>query len=73
MKNETKHTRFVSAAEVGDTLDVNIRTVLNWARNGVIPCLRLSSRVIRFDMAEVEAALREKASQSKKGAVKCSP
>lgn len=73
MQNEQKHTQFVSAAEVGDALGVNIRTILIWARKGIIPCLRLSSRVIRFDMKEVEAALREKAIQLEKECSRCVP
>jgi len=67
MQNENLHTQYLSAGELGDILGVNLNTILVWARKGIIPCLRLSSRVIRFDMDEVEAALREKANQSERG------
>lgn len=66
MQNDNIHTQFLSAGEVGDILGVNLNTVLVWARKGIIPCLRLSSRVIRFDMDEVEAALKERADQSER-------
>jgi len=69
MENQNLHTQYLSAGELGDILGINLNTVLVWARKGIIPCLRLSSRVIRFDMKEVEASLREK---SKKETNKCS-
>lgn len=70
MENQNLHTQYLSAGEVGDIIGVNLNTILVWARKGIIPCLRLSSRVIRFDMEEVEAALREK---SEKESKQCSP
>lgn len=66
MENENLHTQYLSAGELGDILGVNLNTILVWARKGIIPCLRLSSRVIRFDISEVEAALRERAAKSER-------
>ena len=69
MQNDSLHSRYLSAGEVGDILGINLNTVLVWARKGIIPCLRLSRSVIRFDMEKVEAALRERAAQSERSIV----
>ena len=73
MQNDGLHTQYLSAGELGDILGVNLNTVLVWARKGIIPCLRLSRSVIRFDMKEVESALRERAAQSERECNKCVP
>jgi len=63
MRNETNQISFVTAGELSDLLSVKVGTVLAWARAGIIPSLRFSRRVIRFDPAEVSQALRERAAQ----------
>lgn len=60
--NESKQIQFVTPAELSDMLGVKVATVHRWVRIGLIPCLRLSSKVIRFDLADVQRSLREKAS-----------
>jgi excisionase family DNA binding protein len=50
----------VKACDVAVKLGVTSRTVLNWARRGIIPCLRAGARTILFDLAEVERALKER-------------
>lgn len=48
----------ISAEQLADRLGLAERTVLDWARRGLIPELRLSPRIRRFDYGEVVAALR---------------
>ena len=42
---------------VAKALSVSERTVGNWQQKGVIPFLKISDRFVRFDLAEVRAAL----------------
>lgn len=46
-------TQLLTATELAERLKVKRQTILNWARSGVIPCLRLSGKVIRFDPCQV--------------------
>ena len=46
--------------EVADLLDVRPRTVQVWARRGLIPTVRISAKVVRFDRDAVVAALRQR-------------
>lgn len=52
--------RLVTAAEVAAHLDVRPSTVKAWARDGLIPSVRPTQRVIRFSLPRVLAALRER-------------
>jgi excisionase family DNA binding protein len=65
MVDKAKQTQFASPLELAETLGVTVRTILTWARIGMIPALRFSRRVIRFDLAQVEEALRAKALQER--------
>lgn len=47
----------VSAREVGTRFSLHPETVRRWARAGRIPCFR-AGRAWRFDLNEVEEALR---------------
>lgn len=48
----------ISPSEVAARLGVNKRTVERWAREGTLPApVRLTSRVIRFRAADIEAVL----------------
>jgi excisionase family DNA binding protein len=49
----------VDAIAVARHLHVMPATVLGWARRGQIPCVRAGRRRVRFNLAEVEAALRQ--------------
>lgn len=51
----------MSAETLAPFLDVSVYQVLDWARDGVIPCIRISHKVIRFDKQAVIEALRMKA------------
>ena len=47
--------------DLADRLDVMPGTILKWARQGKIPVIRFSRKVIRFDYDGLVAALRKKA------------
>lgn len=51
--------RLLTAAEVGAMLGVSPRSVLRQHELGRISAVRVSPRRLRFDIAEVLAALRE--------------
>jgi excisionase family DNA binding protein len=51
--------QLLTAEELAERLAVSERTVIEWARVGLIPEVRLSRRIRRFDFAEVVAAVRE--------------
>lgn len=62
--------RLVDAQAVARRFAVSIGTVNRWVRSGVIPCLRPSRRVVRFNLSEVEASLRNVPSEEREsGAV----
>jgi excisionase family DNA binding protein len=50
--------RLLTAEELGDRLAVPKTWILESARSGAMPCVRLG-RYVRFDMADVEAWLEE--------------
>ena len=45
--------------EAARHLGVSVRCVQNWRKEGKIPFYRISSRCIRYDLAEIERALRK--------------
>jgi len=47
----------LSKKEVAAVLNVSPRTVDNWMVQRLIPFIRLSARLIRFDLERVKAAL----------------
>jgi len=52
--------RIVTAEELGDILAVSPRTIVLWASKGIIPELRPTRRVRRFDVGEVMESLRNR-------------
>jgi len=56
----------ITAEQLGERLSLKPGTIKRWAQDGIIPYLRLSGKVIRFDPGEVEEALKERALQSRK-------
>lgn len=60
-----------TAEELAERLTLKPKTIREWARQGVIPSLRISPKVIRFDFDEVEEALKQRALQSRKDAETC--
>lgn len=54
MNTDDDNPGLVSAVELGRYLSVHRGTLLRWARQGRIPCKRLSATIVRFDLHEVE-------------------
>ncbi len=58
--NETSTPQaLVTAAQLAEILQVRPRTITRWESEGILPSIRINSRVIRFDADEVLQALRE--------------
>ncbi len=55
MKNQPK---LLTADEVAEELHLRPDTVRGWARRGLIPKVKLSPKVIRFDFSAVVEAMR---------------
>jgi len=62
---------FLTAEQLAHELSLKPGTIKRWAQEKIIPCLRLSGKVVRFDPDEVEAALRQRASQAGKENAGC--
>jgi excisionase family DNA binding protein len=54
-----RETNLLTVAELAKRLRLRPRTVQGWARQGRIPSVKLSSKVVRFDWHDVLAALRK--------------
>lgn len=56
----TPDSRLLTARELAEVLHVPVVTVWKWARVGQVPSLRLPGgrQFVRFDLAEVERALK---------------
>lgn len=52
-------TRLLTAREIAFRLGVAPTTVARWAREGAIPCQRLSPRCVRYDLQAVLAVVAE--------------
>ncbi len=51
--------RRATSQQVCDVYQVTPRTLQNWRDKGVIPFIRINQRVVRYDLEEVEKALRK--------------
>lgn len=54
----------LTSAQVAERLQVTTRTVRTWVREGRLDCIRLSSRAIRFDAAEIARFIDERTQQA---------
>jgi excisionase family DNA binding protein len=54
-------TELLTADQLAERLHLRPRTVQAWARQGRIPTVRLSPKVVRFDWGTVLTALRDQA------------
>ena len=69
MKGETKcflgcvtmGKKIVTAEELAEQLSLKPKTIHDWARQGKIPSLRISPKVIRFEMEAVLAVIKRTA------------
>jgi excisionase family DNA binding protein len=52
----------LTVEELAQRLRLRPSTIRRWAQENIIPALRLSGKVIRFDLDEVLTALRSKSS-----------
>lgn len=52
--------QLITVEELAGRLCVTKATIRSWARRGMIPSLRVGSRPILFDPAEVDRVLRER-------------
>ena len=52
---------FLTSEELAQRLRLRPSTIKRWAQEGIIPSLRLSGKVVRFDPEDVECALRKRA------------
>ena len=50
----------VTASEIAKRYSVTPECVLQWARNGLVPCYRLGPKSVRFIPGEVHKAIKEK-------------
>ena len=55
----------ITAEELATILGLRPNTVKQWARAGIIPSLKLSAKVVRFDPVEVVEKLKIRALQSR--------
>jgi excisionase family DNA binding protein len=53
-------TELLTADQLAERLHLRPRTVQAWARQGRIPVVRLSPKVVRFDWAAVLTAIRDR-------------
>lgn len=54
---EEAHEEFVTARQLAEVLKVSESTVRRLARDGRIPCVRLTTRLVRFNLKAVYRAL----------------
>ena len=52
--------RLETAEQLADRLKVKPDTVRGWGRKGLIPCVRITPKVIRYDPEEVVRTLTER-------------
>ena len=58
----------LTATELAERLRVKPSTVLDWQRSGRIPSIRLSHKILRFNLGDVVAALKPDAGKGLKKA-----
>ncbi len=54
--------KLVSAKELAPLLDVDDKTLLKWARNGILPRIVFSKRCVKFDPDECRKAIAKRTS-----------
>ena len=57
--------KLVTTKEIASRFSVHPETVRLWVRRGMIPCIRPTSRTIRFNLLEVEKILAKTISRGK--------
>ncbi len=54
---QIQHDPLATADDVARRFRVTVSTVNRWVRDGIIPCIRPSRRIVRFNLGEVERAI----------------
>jgi excisionase family DNA binding protein len=67
----THHDSCLTAAELAQRLHVKTPTVLRWHRAGKIPAVRITAKVLRFDLVDVLAALKRPTSDREVSLCRC--
>ena len=52
--------RILTACQMADQLDLKESTIRKWAKSGLIPVIKPTPKVIRFDVGDVVAALKQR-------------
>ena len=52
--------RFLTAEELAGRLRLRPETIRLWTREGIIPAIHITGKVIRYDPVEVDRALRDR-------------
>ena len=61
-------TQLLTANELANLLRLRPDTIRLWTRESIIPAIRITGKVIRYDPVEVERTLRERSDErSRKG------
>jgi excisionase family DNA binding protein len=47
-------TQLFNVEQAAEALNIGVPTLYRWCREGRVPCVRLSSRALRFDPAALE-------------------
>ena len=55
----------VSAKRLADMLDVSVRTIRNWQKAGRLPYTKITRGTVRFEVAEVLEALKQREVRSR--------
>lgn len=50
--------QLLTASELAHRLRLRPDTVKQWTREGILPAIRITGKVIRYDLAEVRGALK---------------
>ncbi|NLF73610.1 MAG: helix-turn-helix domain-containing protein [Candidatus Anammoximicrobium sp.] len=53
-------TELLTAEALADRLRLRPSTIRRWAREGRIPAVRVTAKVVRYDLAEVVRTIRER-------------
>lgn len=56
-----ENTELVKPSALAKLLGVTPVTIRKWAHAGLIPCVKIGTRIIRYSVAEVMTALRSQA------------
>lgn len=58
--------RLLTATEIADFLQVEVKTIYKWSSQGRIPCVKFSGKCVRFDLEKVRAWCQSMAQKGRK-------